>query len=82
MSTPGGFVGRQRELRILGDRLAAARTGRPQVVFVEGEAGGGKSTLLSRFLGALPDAVVLETAVTRTRHCSPTGSSISCSPER
>jgi hypothetical protein len=37
MSTPGGFVGRQRELRILGDRLAAARTGRPQVVFVEGE---------------------------------------------
>jgi DNA-binding CsgD family transcriptional regulator/tetratricopeptide (TPR) repeat protein len=59
MSTPGGFVGRQRELRILGDRLAAAGTGRPQVVFVEGEAGGGKSTLLSRFLGSLPDAVVL-----------------------
>jgi AAA ATPase domain len=59
MSVQGGFVGRQRELRILGDRLAAAGTGRPQVVFVEGEAGGGKSTLLSRFLGSLPDAVVL-----------------------
>jgi predicted ATPase len=48
MSTPAGFVGRQSELRILGERLAAAQTGQPQVVYVEGEAGGGKSTLLSR----------------------------------
>jgi DNA-binding CsgD family transcriptional regulator len=54
------FVGRQSELRILGERLAAAAKGHPQVVYVEGEAGGGKSTLLSRFLGSLPDAVVLE----------------------
>jgi DNA-binding CsgD family transcriptional regulator len=60
MNTPVGFVGRQSELRILGERLAAAGQGHPQVVYVEGEAGGGKSTLLSRFLGSLPDAVVLE----------------------
>ena len=60
MSTPAGFVGRQSELRILGERLAAAKMGQPQVVYVEGEAGGGKSTLLSRFLGSLPDAVVLQ----------------------
>jgi DNA-binding CsgD family transcriptional regulator len=60
MSTPAGFVGRQRELRILGDRLAAAELGHPQVVYVEGEAGGGKSTLLSAFLGSLSDAAVLE----------------------
>ena len=60
MNAPVGFVGRQSELRILGERLAAARKGHPQVVYVEGEAGGGKSTLLSRFLGSLPDAVVLE----------------------
>ena len=62
MSTPAGFVGRQSELRILGERLAAAEMGHPQVVYVEGEAGGGKSTLLSRFLGSLPvaDAVVLQ----------------------
>ena len=59
MTTPAGFVGRQSELRILGERLAAAETGQPQVVCVEGEAGAGKSTLLSRFLGSLPDAVVL-----------------------
>ena len=61
-STPSGFVGRQRELRVLGERLAAAGTGHPQVVLVEGEAGGGKSTLLSRFLGSLANAVVLQVA--------------------
>jgi DNA-binding CsgD family transcriptional regulator/tetratricopeptide (TPR) repeat protein len=60
MNTPVGFVGRQSELRILGERLAAARTGHPQVVYLEGAAGAGKSTLLSRFLGSLPDAVVLQ----------------------
>jgi DNA-binding CsgD family transcriptional regulator len=60
MSAAAGFVGRQSELRILGERLAAAETGHPQVVYVEGEAGAGKSTLLSRFLGSLPDAVVLQ----------------------
>jgi DNA-binding CsgD family transcriptional regulator len=60
MSTPPAFVGRHRELRILGDRLAAAELGHPQVVYVEGEAGGGKTTLLSVFLGALPNAVVLQ----------------------
>ena len=35
------FVGRQSELRILGERLAAAELGQPQVVYVEGEPGGG-----------------------------------------
>jgi DNA-binding CsgD family transcriptional regulator len=60
MATPAGFVGRQSELRILGERLAAAGTGHPQVVYVEGDAGGGKSTLLARFLGSLTTAVVLE----------------------
>ena len=60
MSTPGAFVGRHRELRILSDRLAAAGQGHPQVVYVEGQAGGGKSTLLSRFTSSLPDAVVLQ----------------------
>jgi len=60
MATPAGFVGRQSELRILGERLAAAETGHPQVVYVEGEAGGGKSSLLARFLGSLTNAVVLE----------------------
>jgi len=60
MTAPAGFVGRQSELRILGERLAAAEMGHPQVVYMEGEAGGGKSTLLSRFLGSLADAVILQ----------------------
>jgi len=61
MATSTGFVGRQSELAVLAERLAAAQTGRPQVVYVEGEAGAGKSTLLSQFLGALTEAVVLAT---------------------
>src|SRR5450755_2743558 len=60
MNTPAGFVGRQSELRILGERLAAAQMGHPQVVYLEGEAGGGKSTLLTQFLGSLPTSVVLQ----------------------
>jgi len=56
------FVGRHSELRILGERFAAAEMGHPQVVSVEGEAGAGKSTLLSQFLGSRPNAVILQVA--------------------
>ncbi len=59
MSIPAGFVGRQAELRLLSEGLAAARMSHPQVVYVEGEAGSGKSALVSRFLSSLSDAVVL-----------------------
>jgi DNA-binding CsgD family transcriptional regulator len=57
---PAAFVGRQSELSVLAARLADARSGRPQVIYVEGEPGAGKSTLVARFLGSLSDAVVLE----------------------
>ena len=60
MSTSVGFVGRQGELRVLEEGLAAARQGHPKVVYIEAEAGAGKSTLLSRFVASLSDAVVLE----------------------
>ena len=60
MTDPVGFVGRQGELRILKERLAAAEMGHPQIVYLEGEAGAGKSTLLSRFLGSLSKTAVLE----------------------
>jgi DNA-binding CsgD family transcriptional regulator len=60
MGAQVGFVGRQPELRILGERLAAAEAGRPQVVSIEGEAGAGKSSLLAQFLGSTTGAVVLE----------------------
>ena len=60
VNTPAAFVGRQGELRILGERFAAAQLGDPKIVYLEGEAGVGKSTLLSQFLRSLPAAVVLE----------------------
>ena len=53
------FVGRAEELAALEAAAAMARAGRPAVVLVEGEAGIGKSTLLSRFASGLTDATVL-----------------------
>jgi len=44
------FVGRTAERRQLAERLAAARDGMRQVVFIEGEAGIGKTALLDAFL--------------------------------
>ena len=53
-------MARQAELGLLGQRLVAARRGDPQVVYVEGDAGAGKSSLLSHFLRSVSDAVVVE----------------------
>ena len=53
------FVGRAGELAVLEAAAAAARSGEPKVVLVEGEAGAGKSTLLARFAARLAGAVVL-----------------------
>jgi DNA-binding CsgD family transcriptional regulator len=53
------FVGRGDELAVLDAAMAAVRAGQPQVVLVEGAAGAGKSSLLSRFAAAQPDARVL-----------------------
>src|SRR5580700_3641748 len=55
-----GFVGREVELGILTERFDGAEMGYPQVVHLEGEAGSGKSTLVSRFLGSLPSAVIVQ----------------------
>jgi DNA-binding CsgD family transcriptional regulator len=55
-----GFVGRQREVSVLKERLAQAQAGHPQVVYIEAEPGAGKSTLLSQFLASVTEAVVLE----------------------
>jgi DNA-binding CsgD family transcriptional regulator len=48
------FAGRCPELAALGAALAAARAGDPQVVLIQGEAGIGKSSLISEFLGGQP----------------------------
>ncbi len=43
------FVGRERELSTLNKLLLQASEGRGAVVFIEGEAGIGKSSLISQF---------------------------------
>ena len=47
------LVGRSRELDFLEGRLAAALGGQRQVVFVVGEPGAGKTTLVERFLASV-----------------------------
>ena len=44
------FVGRLPELSALADALTAVGEGKPEVVLIEGEAGIGKSSLVSEFL--------------------------------
>ena len=53
------FVGRQRELAVLAGLAAKARADQPQVVLVEGEAGMGKSSLITKFVPAVGGAAVL-----------------------
>jgi DNA-binding CsgD family transcriptional regulator len=53
------FVGRVEALRSLGEAAAAAASGTPQVVLVEGSAGMGKSSLLTAFRHRLHSASVL-----------------------
>ena len=53
------FVGRTRELAVLDAELQAVRDGRPRVVLVEGEAGIGKSSLISRCVAGQRDACLL-----------------------
>jgi DNA-binding CsgD family transcriptional regulator/tetratricopeptide (TPR) repeat protein len=56
----GVFVGRQAELEILSGALAAARASEPQIVWIEGEPGIGKTAFLRRFLANLEGATVLQ----------------------
>ena len=46
------FVGRLPELSALDSALTAAGEGKPRVVLIQGEAGIGKSSLVSEFLAA------------------------------
>ncbi len=53
------FVGREAERQAVAQAMDAARTGRSQVLWIEGEAGIGKTAFLSRCLAAAGDMVVL-----------------------
>lgn len=54
------FVGREIQLRVLGQALDRVRDGEVVVARVHGESGMGKSMLLRQFLETVNDAVVLE----------------------
>jgi AAA ATPase domain len=53
------FVGRTEELAALEAAMRAVRAGQPRAVLVEGEAGVGKSSLVSHFAAEHPDACFL-----------------------
>ncbi|HXZ75899.1 MAG TPA: AAA family ATPase, partial [Streptosporangiaceae bacterium] len=53
------FVGRQRELAVLAELAARARADQPQVVLVEGDAGMGKSSLITQFAPMVSATAVL-----------------------
>ncbi len=53
------MVGRTSELRGLADALASCRSGIPRTVVVTGEAGIGKTRLVSEFVAGLPDGVAV-----------------------
>ena len=53
------LIGRDEDLAILRDALVSARAGRPRCVLVTGEAGIGKSRLVSEALAGLDDALVV-----------------------
>ncbi len=59
MSFSTKFVGRRDELQLLQARLAEAEPGRSQIVYIEAEAGAGKSSLLSAFIRPLSNAQVI-----------------------
>ena len=55
----GGFVGREQELAFLSAALRASLTDGPQIVWIEGEPGIGKTALVRRFLSTASGASVL-----------------------
>jgi DNA-binding CsgD family transcriptional regulator/tetratricopeptide (TPR) repeat protein len=54
------FVGRQAELDVLAAALHTARAGQPQIVWVEGEPGIGKTAFVRRCLSAADGLAVIE----------------------
>jgi DNA-binding CsgD family transcriptional regulator/tetratricopeptide (TPR) repeat protein len=67
------FVGRARELGRLNDLQADAAAGRPRVVLVEGEAGRGKSSLITEFLARHPEWPVLHASGEASEQSLPWG---------
>lgn len=54
------FVGREAELAVLSGAMEAARDGTPQIVWIEGEPGIGKTAFMRRYVSGVEDVVVIE----------------------
>jgi adenylate cyclase len=78
LATP--LVGRQSDLTELTAAFERMLTGRTQLVSIVGEAGAGKSRLLSAFLGELRRAGRLASVAVRNAACSSVGESIYAVP--
>ena len=60
VSPRGAFVGRGAELDLLSKAMDAAREGEPRIVWIEGEAGIGKTAFIRRFLTMVQDVQLLQ----------------------
>ena len=67
------FAGRLPEMSALDAALTAARDGKPQVVLIQGEAGIGKSSLVSEFLAARQGTPVVTASGEETEAFLPYG---------
>ena len=68
-----GFVGRDEALGLLGEELASARLA-TRIVWVEGEAGMGKTTLVRRFLADAEDVCTVWVSAVEEETSSSSGS--------
>ncbi len=59
---PPGFVGRRRELDVLGESLQSAAAGQPRCVLIDGEGGSGKTSVLRAFAESVSDASLVMAA--------------------
>ena len=59
MPTDDPFVGRADELALLNAEMQRVRSGEPRLVWLTGEAGIGKTSLMRRFVGGLSGVRVL-----------------------
>jgi DNA-binding CsgD family transcriptional regulator len=67
------FVGRQQELTALASALDDVSAGEPRFVLIQGEAGIGKSSLISRFLAGYPNMPVVTASGEETEAYLPYG---------
>lgn len=67
-----GFVGRSHELARLREAFEAAKAGERRAVFITGEPGGGKTTLVDQFLAGAADAIVARAPCIDANECAET----------